>query len=328
MLEVAIVAALPDCHRAHKEKQRYYGCCSLQARPERSKSVADPPPAGQPKPARSIAAQSDRPGSNVRRPPPMAFGSRVNDERMPSGTASKRPRSVQVRCQDHHLYNRASISSSGCPQPAHGNAQADLMQQLPLQAPQLATAARQRQVRQKQAADGVSQVQMATMRNGQPPPSQTSTEKIPPGQQKKLHQMHEAAQPSLRPEVGLSNCAAGSTAEVARPARLWLTCEASCIAPASTCQHLMTTADQQQPQQQQQHVCSAAHSQQHHNDDADPSPTSSIHLPDGQTDAAQLAQWVAVEMAARLDAQVPLCAFTYCNMRALMRPLQKRNHAV
>ena len=82
-----------------------------QASPEHSKPEADPVSAAQPKPARAIAAESDRPVTNVRRPPPMAFGSRVNDERMPTGTASKRPRSVQVRCQDHRLHNTGSISS-------------------------------------------------------------------------------------------------------------------------------------------------------------------------------------------------------------------------
>ena len=187
------------------------------------------------------------------------------------------------------------------------------MQRLPSQAPRLATAARQRQVRQKQAADGVSQVQKATMRNGEQPRSQASTEKLPAGLQRKLHHMQESAQPSLRPELGLLK---RSTAEVARPLRSWLTCEASNLAPASTCQ--VTSACQQQ---QQQRACSAGHSQQQHHHDADPSPTSSVDLLDGQMDAAQLAQWVAVEMAARLDAQVPLCAFMYGNItvRALMR---------
>ncbi len=75
----------------------------------------------------------------------------------------------------------------------------------------------------------------------------------------------------------------------------------------------MTTADQQQ---QQQRGCSADYSQQQLNNDAEPSPTRRNDLPDRQVDAAELAHWVAAEMAARLDAQVPLCAFMYCSAQA------------
>ena len=233
----------------------------------------------------------------------MAFGSRV-DERIPSATASKRPRYLQVRRHDRH----ARKSRTSAVRDGHHR---DTRQCTMSNAAETCSDChnRRRDWRLSRASDTSARnsQQTATARRNRQrctPRSSHSAEL----QQRTPRQVSDHNLVCVRsaieacagrPDSGLSIAWTGSILDVAQPTSSGPTLEASCPLMSRTCQ--LTTAIQEQKLQR--------------NIQGDLSARSSSELPFEHMDEALLAQWVAAEMAAHLEAQVPLCFCPDCAIK-------------